>query len=342
MSREKIANKRQSDSQFATALRKALMQQNISQIKLAEISGLSRSNLSDYANGKTDPGFKTVIKIAESLGLGLVPFLALGKDQGDDPCPEPESGTFPPYKPETDEISETLKFRLALKAYIKKDGDGARAKNKDALAQASGVDRKLLNKIYLGEKEADADTQLAIAKAVDIPLADFLESGHRQALDYKAATHAKPKPVNNDRLRFRSRPVPVFGLASCGFNGWERKVPVSISASPLVFGPEAFAVIAHGQSMIPAGICPGMFCYCDPDVEPINGDAVYVYDARQNLGTIKEFVGWGPEAGAKEGWLRLHGWNDPDQFRRQTDFFLEIPGEHVSDLAVVICVRRRM
>ncbi|MDR2947032.1 MAG: hypothetical protein LBV79_09830 [Candidatus Adiutrix sp.] len=278
--------------------------------------------------------------------MSLADFLALGhrldKEASGEPAPmTAEAGTLaePSHQPEAQK-SDAYYFYLALKAHIQRDS--RKAKNKDELAAASGVDRKLLNSIYLGQKEASRSTQEALALGVDAPLEDMIQTGRRLAgqAANMAAPHRRHSVVQASD--FKMRPLSVFGLAACGMAGWERKMPVSISASPLTFSPDAFVVIATGQSMVPAGISSGMFCYCDPAVEPIEGDAVFIYSGTFNACTIKLFVGWGEEAGTRPGWVKLRGWHDPDQWNRQRDFFMELPPTEVKEIATIICVRRRM
>ena len=340
---------------FQASLAAALKKEGWTQHQLAASTDIPRSRISEYSTGKTEPGMKNLEKIARAFRLTPAAFLALGeKSTGSGlalaGAPADLTGRFvrPAFR-EAENDSEPLDafyFRLALQRHIQRDGKlpHQKRKAKDELVQASGLDRKLLNRIYLGQKQADPATMEILARAIDIPLADLLESGRSLAEQGRPINEpgpASPK-AGPGPLVFRPRPLRVFGLVACNWEGWERKVPVSLSASPPVFGPNAFVVIASGTSMLPAGICPGMFCYCDPDVEPIEGDAVYIRQTFEDLATIKLFVGWGGGVGTREGWLKLRGWKEPDQWRRQLDFFMELPSELISELATVVCVRRRM
>lgn len=133
------------------------------------------------------------------------------------------------------------------------------------------------------------------------------------------------------------RPVPMLGLASCGVNGWNQKMPIAVSASPLMQGDRMVAVIAAGESMVPAGIASGQVCYCDPDQQVLEGDAVYV-ERVDGYANIKLYLGEGERA----GWIRLKGWLDPDKHQRRKEFFIDLPRDQIAQIAPIIYVRRRL
>lgn len=132
------------------------------------------------------------------------------------------------------------------------------------------------------------------------------------------------------------RPLPVLGLVPCGLEGWYTVNPIPIAAT-LPVTPSMFAVIAAGESMVPAGIAPGQICYCDPDQSAFAGEAVYVA-AVDGRATIKEFKGEKP---GKPGWLRFRGWKEQTNGKRK-EFFLDLEDKDVEKIAPVIFVRRRL
>ncbi|MBG3875570.1 S24 family peptidase [Desulfovibrio oxamicus] len=132
------------------------------------------------------------------------------------------------------------------------------------------------------------------------------------------------------------RAVPMVGLASCGIQGWNQVMPVAVSASLPVVGPNTIAVIAFGESMVPAGISSGQVCYADPDQDPLPGDAVYIA-RKDGLASVKLYLGVGERAGD----VRLKGWGDPKDGER-TPFYLDIGRDGIATLAPVIYVRRRL
>ena len=133
------------------------------------------------------------------------------------------------------------------------------------------------------------------------------------------------------------RPIPMVGLASCGVEGWNQVTSIAVSASPLIMGENMVAVLAAGESMVPAGIASGQVCYCDPDQPVLEGDAVYVV-RRDNMATIKLYLGEGERAGL----IRLKGWQNADEEERRRPFTLELSREEVVQMAPVIYVRRRL
>lgn len=133
------------------------------------------------------------------------------------------------------------------------------------------------------------------------------------------------------------RPVPMVGLASCGVEGWNQVMPIAVSASPLMQGENMVAVIAAGESMVPAGIASGQVCYCDPDQPVLEGDAVYL-ERVDGMATIKLYLGEGERAGT----IQLKGWHPVDAEERRMPFIVELPREQVAKIAPVIYVRRRL
>ena len=132
------------------------------------------------------------------------------------------------------------------------------------------------------------------------------------------------------------QPIPVVGLAACGVEGWNQMMPITVSAT-LPLAKNMMAVIAAGECMVPAGIGPGQICYCDPDQQPLAGDAVYVV-RKGGLAAIKLYVGEG-ELGSD--WIRMKGWL-PAKEGDQMSFFLDIAISHIEKIAPVIFVRRRI
>jgi transcriptional regulator with XRE-family HTH domain len=130
--------------------------------------------------------------------------------------------------------------------------------------------------------------------------------------------------------------VPVMGLAECGLRGWYQRDLLAVTASrPGDFvDPDGFAVMAVGQSMVPAGILQGQLCFCSPRTQPSAGDAVYVERA-DGAATIKLYRGTEGE------WLVLEGWLDPVEGRREpyTDRLLLAT---VRRIAPVIYVKRKL
>lgn len=134
-----------------------------------------------------------------------------------------------------------------------------------------------------------------------------------------------------------ARPLPMVGLASCGINGWAQVDNYAATAQPITLGPRALAVVAAGESMVPAGIFSGMICYADPDQAAGKGDAVYVA-RRDGTGTIKLFLG----RGARDGYIRLKGWLPPDKAGKREEFTVEELETQITTLAPVLYVRRRI
>ncbi len=263
----------------------------------------------------------------------------------------------------TTETPDARHFRLAMQSFIGKD----KIHNQTTLSVTSGVSRSLINEIIHGKRFAGRMAQEKIARACGLSLADFLVLGQKidgadagrppapglfEDDDFDAASLFGRLPQNfggataSSRRFLSKHPIPMLGLVECDMTGWYNAMDIAVSSSVLSLGPKSFAVMAEGESMRPEGISRGMLCYCDPDEEPLKGDAVYVGATGPGglaVGTIKVFWGWGLGAGAQgEGWLKLRGWRKMDKFERQTDYFIEVPAANITVLATVVLVRRRL
>lgn len=140
-----------------------------------------------------------------------------------------------------------------------------------------------------------------------------------------------------DTIEFITPVIPVNGLAVCGLPGIEQGMPYAVTASPIVLSSRAFAVLARGDSMVPAGIGIGHMCYCDPEQTPLPGEAVFL-KCRNETGALKLFMG----RGELEGFTSFKGWLEKDKNGRQKDFTIQVVDEDIEVVATVILVRRRL
>ena len=130
--------------------------------------------------------------------------------------------------------------------------------------------------------------------------------------------------------------VPVVGLAECGLKGWFRHETQAVTAGrPSDFlDPDGFAVIAIGESMVPAGIANGFLCYCAPAVGPGVGDAVYI-ERFEGTCSIKRFRRWDAQ------WLTAEGWLDEQGGRREL-YTEQIASSSLKRIAPVIYIKRKL
>ena len=131
--------------------------------------------------------------------------------------------------------------------------------------------------------------------------------------------------------------VPVIGLAECGLKGWYQGTSMVVSAARPgdLQDPDAFAVIAIGVSMRPAGICQGFLCFCSPRMAIDKGDRVYI-ERRDGTATIKKYLC------RDETWLYLQGWLDPDESGRQELYSDQIRLDQVARLATIVYVKVKL
>ena len=133
-------------------------------------------------------------------------------------------------------------------------------------------------------------------------------------------------------------PVPVVGLAACGVEGIEQVMPYAVTASPVLLGPRSVAVVASGESMVPAGIASGHMCFCDPDQMPLPGEAVF-FKRKDDKGALKLFLG----KGKRKGYTTFKGWlPSGDGNGQQKEFIMDVLDEGIDYIAPIVFVRRRL
>lgn len=143
--------------------------------------------------------------------------------------------------------------------------------------------------------------------------------------------------LGTDPATHKTPPVPLVGLASCGVHGLEQIMPFAVTVSPIALSNKSVAVVASGESMVPAGIASGHVCYCDPEQEPLAGEAVFLR-RKDGLGALKLFLG----RGEREGSLLFKGWLPPDDKGNRKEFLIDVEKVSIDSIAPVIFVRRRL
>ncbi len=156
--------------------------------------------------------------------------------------------------------------------------------------------------------------------------------------EHGASPPAAPLPPQQP-----TRTLPLRGFANCGIEGWGGSMTLSVSVSFPGFNEKMIAVVASGDSMLPAGIGNGQICYCDPDCEPTIGEPVFVQQ-KNGQGAIKLFMGRGVGEGKKLGSdsVALQGWLARAEDGTQKPFTLFLAGNYIETLAPVVLVRRRL
>lgn len=131
--------------------------------------------------------------------------------------------------------------------------------------------------------------------------------------------------------------LPVLGLAECGLKGWYQEGALAVRAARPgdLHDRDAFAVIAIGESMRPAGIWPGHLCLCSPLDRYDVGDAVYVLK-HDGTASIKLF------GGHDRGWIILSGYLPPGEDGAQTPYVERLRSNQVHRIATVIYVKRKL
>jgi phage repressor protein C with HTH and peptisase S24 domain len=131
--------------------------------------------------------------------------------------------------------------------------------------------------------------------------------------------------------------MAVVGLAECGIKGWYQEGAMAVRAARPgdLQDPDAFAVIATGYSMQPAGILNGFLCFCSPRDRYSAGDAVFIetVDRRASIKMVRS---------EESDWLHLQGWLDPDERGHQEPYEEKLRRDQVRRVATVIYVKRKL
>lgn len=192
-----------------------------------------------------------------------------------------------------------------------------RAGGQNALARATGLSLGAIQR-YLnsgGEPTRGALIRLAAAGNVSV---DWLVYGGPDE-------HSTPAPP----------PVPMYGFAECGLQGWYNPVRYRINATLDWPDPDLFAVVASGLSMVPDGIQPGHVCIVSPGTRAHPGDAVLIRRT-DGASTIKRLIRM------DDTWVQMQGWLDPDHENGpQTPYTDQVKRSVIDQIAPVIFIKRR-
>lgn len=196
------------------------------------------------------------------------------------------------------------------------------------LARRSSIPRRTFEAYLTGLSEPKATGLAAIAAAAQVRL-EWLITGDEPMVGELSseAPGSFSWPIPS---------IPITGLAECGLKGWFQQEHLSVTATRPgdLTDPDAFAVIAIGQSMVPAGILQGMICFCSPRTPAAAGDAVYI-EKTDETAAIKVF------RKIDDSWLTFEGWLDPINGHR--DIYTErLAVSVLRKLAPVIYVKRKL
>lgn len=79
-------------SPFASALRKLMTERGTTQEDLAKVTGKTRQTVSQYTNGISEPGYDTLVKIADYFDVSIDYLLGRTEDPNRHPCAADELG----------------------------------------------------------------------------------------------------------------------------------------------------------------------------------------------------------------------------------------------------------
>jgi len=86
-----------SHNPFASALRKLMTERDIKQEGLAKITGKTRQTISQYTNGISEPGYETLVKIADYFDVSTDFLLGRTTDPNRSPCATDDLGLTPDF-----------------------------------------------------------------------------------------------------------------------------------------------------------------------------------------------------------------------------------------------------
>ncbi|MBI9112229.1 S24 family peptidase [Maridesulfovibrio ferrireducens] len=171
--------------------------------------------------------------------------------------------------------------------------------------------------------------------------AENLDSDLYDGEPYEHDRHKKPLPEVTENMLCPGQELKLIGIAQCGPMGWSLTMPLAATSSVPTFHKDMIAALAIGDSMVPAGINPGNIVYCDPRLEPLKNEPIFVIrrgrDAdKEGDATIKLFVKQDDE------WLYMKGWLQKNGEPHQRDFEIKQHLDEVEVVAPVVMIRRRV
>lgn len=99
--------------------------------------------------------------------------------------------------------------------------------------------------------------------------------------------------------------------------------------------PDAFAIMAVGDSLRPAGIWPGFLCLCSPRDHYDKGDVVFV-ERSDGTASLKLFDREDAD------WIDLAGYLPPDEHGHQMPYTERLARDYVRRIATVVYVKRKL
>ena len=140
----------------------------------------------------------------------------------------------------------------------------------------------------------------------------------------------------NHPLHENDTRLAIAGMAECGVKGWYNEVIWDNDIEIKIDDPDAFAIIAHGDSMVPEGIQQGHVCICSPQAKPRIGDIIFI-KRKDGHTTIKKYEGLSGE------WIKLKGYlpREPNQ-THQEPYGDQIRQQDVDTLANVVMIKRKL
>jgi transcriptional regulator with XRE-family HTH domain len=212
-----------------------------------------------------------------------------------------------------------------------------------SLCAATGVDPYWLlfgeGPMMRGGTDAGGDGELASLRAEHARLQEKVSQLLAENKDLRGRLAEKVMDPERDFI------VSVVGLGDCSLKGWgikESTAMYAVAPPDIAKAEGGFAVVAVGDSMIPAGIEKGHLLFCNPKIAPSPGDIVFV-EQTDGLATVKLYVGENQNGGNK--FVALQGWlpkDDENPEKPQKPFVLEIKASLVKRIAPVIYIKRRL
>lgn len=195
-----------------------------------------------------------------------------------------------------------------------------------AVAVATGINQRTLYSYLRGETEIRLGDAARVAEFCDVGV-DWLATGRNSgALETTTDERAVQISAN--------RGYTVIGLASCGLKNWFQGDAMAVEAELRLEDPEAFAVMAVGESLHPEGVRQGFLCFCSPNSSRRPGDIVFAERA-DGTAALKRLVSESLEMIVMEGWLPPEG-GQQDLYRE------EIKASYIRRIATVVYVKRKL
>ncbi len=166
------------------------------------------------------------------------------------------------------------------------------------LSERTGISLRAIAKYRGGESEPSRVNLLAIAEATKSDVGWLVSGQDVEKIPY---------------INMPEQTIKMVGFASCSIRGWGKQTDMEQDFTFNIPDPNAYGVVAVGNSMLPMGIRQGAICIISPNSTVNKNDIVYV-ERQDGTASIKKFIS------RDQNSVTLQGWLEPEEEEKQKPY----------------------